>query len=82
MVTGNVSRLERLRAPPPWVRGLYVVVLALGVVGNFALITFSWAPHGGARIYALLAFLWILALVALLLLLRLWRATVWPRRQS
>jgi hypothetical protein len=81
MVSRNVSRLERLRTPPPWVRGFYVVVLALGVIGNFALITFSWASHGGARNYALLAFLGILAIVALLFLLRLWRATVRPRRQ-
>ena len=81
MVIRNVSRLEKFRTPPLWVRGLYVVVLAMGVVGNFALIAFSWASHGSARNYALLAFLGILALVALLFLLRLWRATVWPRRQ-
>lgn len=72
MATQNVARLEKLRTPPPWVRGLYVAVLAL--------ITFSWAPQGGTRIYAKLAFLWILSLVALLFLLRLWRTTVSPRR--
>ena len=80
MATQNVSRLEKLRTPPPWVRGLYVVVLALILVGNLALITFSWAPQGGTRIYLKLGFLWILALIALLFLLRLWRTTVWPRR--
>jgi hypothetical protein len=80
MATQNVSRLERLRTPPPWVRGLYIAALALILVGNLALITFSWAPQGGTRIYAKLAFLWTLALVALLFLLRLWRTTVSPRR--
>jgi hypothetical protein len=79
MATQNSSRLEKLRTPPPWVRGLYVAVLALILIGNLALITFSWAPQGGTRIYAMLAFLWILALVALLFLLRLWRTTVSPR---
>jgi hypothetical protein len=82
LVTKDVSRLEKLRTPPTWVRGLYVAVLSLAVVGNLAVITLSWAPQGGPRIYAALVFLWILALVALLFLLRLWRATVWPRRQS
>ena len=80
MATQNASWLEKLRTPPTWVRGLYVVVLALILVGNLALITFSWAPQGGPRIYALLAFLWILALVALLFLLRIWRVTVSRRR--
>jgi len=55
-------------------------VLALILAGNLALITFSLAPQGGTRIYAMLAFLWILALVALLFLLRHWRTTVSPRR--
>jgi hypothetical protein len=72
MASQNVLRLEKLRTPPPWVRGLYIAALAL--------ITFSWAPQGGTRIYARLAFLWILALVALLFLVRLWRTTVSPRR--
>ena len=80
MTAKNVSRLEKLRTPPSWVRGLYVAVLALILVGNLALITISLAPQGGTRIYAMLAFLWILALVALLFLLRLWRTTVSPRR--
>jgi hypothetical protein len=75
MVTRYVSRLEKMGAPP-WVRGLGVAVLAVGLVGNLALITFSWAPHGGARVYAIVALLWILALGALVLLVRLWRATV------
>jgi predicted membrane channel-forming protein YqfA (hemolysin III family) len=81
VVTRNVSRLEKLGAPP-WVRGLGVVLLALILVGNLAFITFSWVPRGGARVYAILVFLWILALVALLFLLRLWRATVSPERWS
>jgi predicted membrane channel-forming protein YqfA (hemolysin III family) len=79
MVTRYVSRLEKLGVPP-WVRGIGVVVLVLILVGNLALITFSLAPRGDARVYAILVFLWILALVALLFLLRLWRATVSPRR--
>jgi hypothetical protein len=79
MVTRNVSRLEKLGAPP-WMRGLGISTLALILVGNLALITFSWAPQGGTRVYAILVFLWILALIALLFLLRLWRAIVSPRR--
>jgi hypothetical protein len=79
MVTRNVSRLEKLGAAP-WVRGLGVATLALILVGNLALITLSWAPRGGARVDAMLVFLWILALIALLFLLRLWRAIVSPRR--
>lgn len=79
MATRYVSRLEKLGALP-WVRSLGVVVLALILVGNLALITVSWAPHGGARVYAMLATLWILALIALRFLLRLWRATVSSQR--
>jgi uncharacterized membrane protein len=66
-----VSRLDKWGAPP-WVRRLCVVVLALILVGNLALITVTWAPLGGARIGAILALLWILALVALVFLMRLW----------
>jgi membrane protein YdbS with pleckstrin-like domain len=77
MATRYVSRLEKLGAPR-WMRGLCVVVLALILVGNLAFITLSWAPHGGTQIVAVLACLWILALVALVFLLRLWRATVSP----
>ena len=81
MVTQNVSRLEKLRTPPRWVRGLYVAVLALILVGNLALITLgAGLLRRLPRIYALLAFLWILALVALLFLLRIWRVTVSRRR--
>ena len=82
MATQNVTRLEKLRTPPTWVRGVYVALLALAVVGNLALITLSWAPQGGTRIYAVLVFLWILAVGALFFLFRIWRATVWPGRQS
>jgi membrane protein YdbS with pleckstrin-like domain len=79
MVTRYTSRLENLGAPL-WVRGLGVVVLALILLVNLGFVTISWAPHGGARIYAMLALLWVLALVALLFLRRLWRTTVSPRR--
>jgi hypothetical protein len=74
MDTRYLSRLEKLGAPR-WMRGLGVVTLALLLIGNLAFITLGWAPRGGARIYATLAFLWILGLVALVFLLRLWRAT-------
>jgi len=77
MATQNASWIEKLRAPPRWVRGLYVAALALILLGNLALITFNW---GGTRIYVTLSFLWFLALVALLFLLRIWRATFSPRR--
>lgn len=76
MTTQNVSWIEKLRAPPSWLRGLYVAVLALILLSDLALITFSWAPQRGARIYSLLALLWILASVALIFLLRLWRTTI------
>ncbi len=79
MATRYVSRIEKLGALP-WVRGLGVVVLALILVGNLALITVSWVPHGGSQVYAILATLWMLALIALRFLLRLWRATVSPDR--
>jgi hypothetical protein len=45
------------------------------ILGALTLFTLSWVPHGG-RVYATLAFLWILALIALLFLARRWRATV------
>jgi hypothetical protein len=79
MATRYVSRLEK-RGAAPWVRGLGIVVLALIVVGNLVLITFSWSPRGGVRVYGALAFLWVIALVALLFLVRLWRATVSSQR--
>jgi hypothetical protein len=80
MGTQKLYRRGLLRAPP-WVRGVAVSVLALILVGNLVLITFSWAHQGGTRIYALLAILWILALVGILFLLRLWRAIVLPRQE-
>jgi hypothetical protein len=78
MVIRNVSRLEKLGAPS-WLRGLGVVVLVLILLGTLTLITFSWVPHS-VRVYATLAFLWILALIALLFLVRRWRATVSSRQ--
>ena len=79
MVTRNVSRLAKLGAPR-WVRGLGVATLAVILVGNLAFITLSWFSRGGPRVYAALVFLWILGLVALVFLLRLWRVTVSVRR--
>jgi hypothetical protein len=78
MVTRYVSRFEKLRWPR-WARGLGIVALALILVGNLALITLSSVPGSGARVYAMLAILWILALIALGFLMRLWRATVSSR---
>ncbi len=74
MVNRSISRLEKLGAPP-WLRGLAVVMLMFIILGALTLFTLSWVPHGG-RVYATLAFLWILALIALLFLARRWRATV------
>ncbi len=67
---------------PVWVRGLCLVMLALILLGNLAVITFSVAHQGGAPVHAILALLWILALVALFFLLRLWRAMISPKRES
>lgn len=75
MVTRYVSRFEKMGAPL-WALRLGVAVLTLLLAGNLALITLNWAPHGGARAYAILAFIWILALGALAFLVRLWRAAV------
>jgi membrane protein YdbS with pleckstrin-like domain len=61
---------------PAWVRRVGVAVLALFIVSNLALITFSWAHRGGARTYMALAILWVLATIALMFLSPLWRATV------
>jgi hypothetical protein len=79
MVSRYVSRFEKLGAPR-WVRGFGAVMLALILAGNLALITVSWAPRGGARAYAGLGTLWILALIALRFLLRLCRAMVSSQR--
>lgn len=79
MVTRNVSRLEKLGAPP-WVRGLVIVVLALMPLGSLVFVTFTRAPQGGTYVYLKLMILWIVALIALALLRRLWGTTVSPRR--
>jgi hypothetical protein len=81
MVTRYLSRLEKL-GTPPWVRGICVVALGFILLDNLALITFIGAPGGIVHRYAILVFLGILALVALLFLLRLWRAMVSPQRQE
>jgi hypothetical protein len=56
------------------------MMLALILLGNLAIITLKAAHRGAA--YAIVALLWILSLVALFLLRRLWLATISARRQS
>ncbi len=72
MVTRNISRLEKLGLPL-WVRGLSVAMLMLIVLGTLTVNSLRSLPHGG-RVYGTLAFLWMLAIVALLFLLRRRRA--------
>jgi len=79
MRTRNVSRLEKHGAPS-WVRGLGVAALAFFLIGNLILISLYWASRGGVRSYATLAFLGVLALVALVILARAWKSLVSPPR--
>ena len=79
MVTQIVSRLEKHGAPS-WVRGLCVAALAFFLIGNLILIGISWASRDGARSYLTLAFLGILAMVALVVLARAWKSFVSPSR--
>lgn len=74
-----VGRPERW-VPPVWVRSACVMMLALILLGNLAIITFTAAHRDAA--FAIVALLWILSLVALFLLRRLWLATISARRQS
>ncbi len=70
MIHRSVSRLEKHGAPP-WLRGLGAVVVMLITLGTLTINTLRWVPHG-IRVYATLAFLWILGLLALLFLARRW----------
>jgi hypothetical protein len=78
MINKSVSRLEKHGAPP-WLRGLGVAVVMLITLGTLTILTLCWVPHG-VRVYATLAFLWILGLLALLFLARRWRATASSRQ--
>jgi hypothetical protein len=80
MANRNVSRLDKNGAPS-WVRGLGVAALVFFLMGNLILIGFSWAYRGGVGSYATLAFLGILALLALTVLARAWKSFTSPRRQ-
>ncbi len=73
MGTRYTSRLEKI-GTPLWVRGLAVVMLAVIVVADLAIITLIWTPHSDARKYVVPVFLSVLSLVALVLLACLWRA--------
>jgi len=77
MVSRNGSRLESIGVPL-WVRGVCVAVLMLIVFGTLTFNTLRWVPRG-PRVYATLTFLWMLACVALVFLLRRWRSTALRR---
>lgn len=73
MGTRYTSRFEKIGARP-WLGGLAVVMLAVIILANLAIITLNLTPHGDARKYVVPALLSVLSLVALILLTRLWRA--------
>lgn len=80
MATENVSRMTKYGAPS-WLRGVCVAALAFFLIGNLILISFAWVHRDGAKSYAKLAFLGILALIALVILARGWRSAVAPWRK-
>jgi uncharacterized membrane protein len=67
-----VSRFEKLGVPR-WVRGLAVAALAIIIVSALALISITWASRGGVSSDVILGILWIIGLVGLGFLVRLWR---------
>jgi hypothetical protein len=73
MIDRNVSRLEK-HGTPAWAGIVGAVVLMLIFLGTLTFFTLRWVPHGG-RVYATLAFLWILAVSGLVNAVRRWRAT-------
>ena len=81
MNTRYRSRFEEWNARP-WVRGLSVVVLAVILSGNAVAITIARLHRDGGHIDFFLGLIWLLSLVGLAVLVRLWRATVTPRRPS
>jgi len=72
------SRLHRLGAPP-WLRGVFVLILAAILIGNLVFFTLGLLGSSSSRRYVVLCVVWIIAIVGLVLLVRLWRAMV-PRR--
>jgi hypothetical protein len=76
-----ISRLEKLGAPP-WVRGLGVVVLAVGLMGNLVLITVALTHPFGTRHTAVLAVLWVFGLAGLAMLVQLWKTMVTGSRAT
>jgi hypothetical protein len=79
MITRNNSRLDRPSAPSA-VRGLWVAAAAFFLSAILILIGFTWAWRDGVIPYFTLAFLGILALVALVILVRAWKYFVSPRQ--
>ncbi len=75
-----VSHLHRLGAPA-WLRGVAVLGLALILVGNLILVSMGLVGDSSPRRYVILCFVWVIAIVGITLLARLWRAMV-PRRVS
>ena len=72
-----VSRLQKMGVPR-WARGLAILFLAAALVGNLALYTLSTMREGGGRHSVSIALLWLLCIIGLVMLVRLWRATVMP----
>jgi hypothetical protein len=73
MPSNHMSRLGRFGAGL-WIRRVAVLVLAVIVVANLAVVTFAWSQHPRAGGGGMLAVIWILSIGAGFILLRLWRA--------
>ena len=79
MPSEYITHAERLGVPP-WLRGAGVVVLGASLIGNLGVITYSmWSDSRPAATIGLVG-LWVLGIVGVGILVRLWKATV--RRSS
>ena len=81
MDTRYRSRFEVWNARP-WVRGLSVAILGAILGVNAVVITIAGLHRNNGHVDVFLGLVWLLSLVGFVILVRLWRATVMPRRQS
>ena len=73
MPLNQMSRLGRFGAGL-WIRRVAVLVLAVIVAVNLAVVTFAWSQHPQVGGGGMLAVIWVLSVGAGFVLLRLWRA--------
>jgi uncharacterized membrane protein len=75
-----MTHIDRLKAPT-WLRCAMILALVAILLANLIIGTFGLLSQPNPRRYIVLGIVWVIGIVGLVLLARLWRTMV-PRRMS